>query len=526
MMPSRDCARCRALLPEYVAGRLSQEDNTFVTAHLATCAECTQELAQWQSVASAIRASEPGAVPSLTLTVARVQLRDRIAALPVLNHQGGPMIIPDDAPLLTATPPVRLPPPAYRRTFPIAAAILVITLAGTLIFALTQARRTIPGTTTPPPCPTGTPISTNLGTYDSIEVVSMLNAHEGWGAGSTWGPKITDGPHALLAHFDGCRWQVADRSIPNVVLTNISMTSATDGWAVGLSYKVNDKTFLPTGQGILHYHAGKWNAVTVPEFTAPYGAVTPQVQMVSSTEGWLIGGTIAGQHVQSLLFHYQNGSWSKVTTGLAPDVLLSGLTTTSSGEAWAITQKINQVDQNGKLLSTAPEGIGHYQHGTWTTFDLPALATLHSLSMLTPTNGFAIGEIGEAGSQQLYQLHYDGTSWQRITAPIVGTPTHFVVFGFSMVSGNDGWATINTATESGTKGSIIHYHDGQWTKDVTPADVMDFRTIQMISPTDGWAIGGANVNILGANGQVVIVLDKGRLYHYTGGVWSAITASK
>ncbi len=516
MKPDRDCVRCRELLPFYVVGRLTEEERAFVTRHLATCADCTAEHAQWLTIAETVRASEPAAVPARAFNVARAQLRDRIAAMPQRNHQGDTMILSDDAPILTVPAPARRRPSAYQRAFPFAAVVLLVALAGALFFTL--AHRPVPATTHPIPCPAGHAITTDLGTYDSIESFSMVNTTEGWGVGSTWGPKIDDGPYALFAHFDGCRWHAVDRSIPNVTLSSVSMSSATEGWATGTTIKTSQQgTFIPGGTVVVRYHAGKWTRVTIPGLEQ-YGVVTPQVKMVSDSEGWLITGSVTGDghHVQALLYHFQHGAWTKMDVGLPPDVLLSSLTAISPDEAWMVTQKINQVDQNGTPLSYAPESIGHYQRGTWTTFDLPQQTLLKSLSMLTPTNGVALGEIG----QQFYQLHFDGTTWQRTFAPLTGAPTYFDVNSLSMVSSAEGWATINDATNS--QGTIIHYHGGQWTADTIQGQHWDVRTIQMLSSTDGWVVCGSKVDIVDKNGKVLIPLDKGRLFHYGAGVWSSI----
>ncbi len=60
------------------------------------------------------------------------------------------------------------------------------------------------------------------------------------------------------------------------------------------------------------------------------------------------------------------------------------------------------------------------------------------------------------------------------------------LFSLSMVSPTEGWAV-------GDKGVILHYTGGRWRQTASPVQAGYLGSISMTSPTDGWAVGGDNV---------------------------------
>jgi len=94
-------------------------------------------------------------------------------------------------------------------------------------------------------------------------------------------------------------------------LNSVFMTSATDGWAVGL------------GGAIYHYTGGGWSVYTTT------GSTLNSIFMLSANEGWAVGngGTI---------FHYSAGQWAgPVSPGTTSEDLRS-VFMLSPTEGWAV----------------------------------------------------------------------------------------------------------------------------------------------------------------------------------------------
>ena len=69
-----------------------------------------------------------------------------------------------------------------------------------------------------------------------------------------------------MMRYQHCAWSVAGQGIPSADLYNVTMTSASDGWALGA-------TDFPTGSVLtvdlqallLHYTGGAWQRVNLDE---------------------------------------------------------------------------------------------------------------------------------------------------------------------------------------------------------------------------------------------------------------------
>ncbi|HEU4782574.1 MAG TPA: hypothetical protein VFS83_04465, partial [Ktedonobacterales bacterium] len=156
--------------------------------------------------------------------------------------------------------------------------------------------------------------------FNAISAVSPNNI---WIAGNST-PDIPSDGRAVILHYDGYGWfqQQTPSVSDSLSIYDISMVSATEGWAVGTATGVPDSqgNAAPTGV-ILHYAHGTWQlAQTLPkyEFRA--------ISMVSATTGW-IGGDMQtmsggyrsanGQPGHSLLnvpvtLQYSHGQWVEV----------------------------------------------------------------------------------------------------------------------------------------------------------------------------------------------------------------------
>jgi photosystem II stability/assembly factor-like uncharacterized protein len=162
---------------------------------------------------------------------------------------------------------------------------------------------------------------------------------------------------------------------------------------------------------------------------------------------------------------------------------------------------------------------------------------LNSVEIISPDDAWAAGKADSpgggspnAGGAPLI-MHYDGTSWQRVSLPFTG----YGLSAVDMVSPTEGWAVGD--------GPTLHYSGGVWSEVPLPGQV-HLNGVAMISHTEGWAVGDGGIIMhyssgqwqvaaspsrarlravamsSGSSGEGFAVGDSGTILHYIGGTWS------
>jgi hypothetical protein len=132
--------------------------------------------------------------------------------------------------------------------------------------------------------------------------------------------------------------------------------------------------------------------------------------------------------------------------------------------------------------------IYHYHNGDWKKEAIPPVGLLTDISMLSPSEGWVV-------SNDNTMLHYKNGAWLSIPSPI-GELT-----GIDMIASDEGWAV-------GNFGNILHYSQGRWTKFASPT-TKALEGVSMVSATEGWAVGGGDY----ASPEASVIL------HYQNGIW-------
>ena len=122
--------------------------------------------------------------------------------------------------------------------------------------------------------------------------------------------------------------------------------------------------------------------------------------------------------------------------------------------------------------------------------DLSAHALLTSVAMSSATDGWAVGEYGTI-------LRYTGGAWRPFPAP-----THADLYGVASLSASEAWA-VGLDIAAG-HGILLHFADGRW-EQVRGLSVPALRSVTLVSPVEGWAVG-----------------DGGTILHLMGGQWHAL----
>lgn len=254
-----------------------------------------------------------------------------------------------------------------------------------------------------------------------------------------------------------------DQSSPTTLnLNSIQILSSTEGWAVGGSSSAY--WWQRSGSAILQFNGYDWKPVNNPTSSILRG-----VSMVSSAEGWAVGDAGA-------ILRYNANAWN-VWRQVAPPTVerLNALQMLSAADGWA-------VGDNGTIL--------HFDGASWRAFGGPSSSNLNAIQMLGSTSGWIVGENG-------VMLRYDGTSWR-----VVSTPTTLGLKSISMWDANNGWAV-------GSSGMILRYDGTQWSQ-VTPRPTTNLlRSVRAIAANDVWAMGG--------DSGVGVVL------HFTGSTWDVVS---
>jgi hypothetical protein len=131
-----------------------------------------------------------------------------------------------------------------------------------------------------------------------LSAVAMTSPIDGWASGRT-----ISGEGAIY-HYDGTKWQATD-SLPNVRIYQISMQSASAGWALGNDYSSSDDE-----SALFRFADGAWTRVTIPADMALYA-----LSSLSPGDAWFVGATRTKDHdgyVHAILLHYLNGNWQTI----------------------------------------------------------------------------------------------------------------------------------------------------------------------------------------------------------------------
>jgi hypothetical protein len=489
MTPEISCAQCRDHLPEYVSGALEPALRERVERHLEGCASCRAEAAMWRGIAStmgeaerripagqpaargwdALRAQiateremEQGATPKRKRTHMPYQIVDRRDAETRADATGY------DSPVA-----IDQRRPSFARPIVAVAAVLLLGLLSAALFNAFAPR----GTPQPGPgngC-TASRLKATLPPHASVTDLAMTSASAGWAVGAVYdSEQYAVGPRTFLLRYADCAWTPVDQGIQDARLDFISMGTPDDGWAVGATVKL--VTTQPSDSPAthewdadqvlaLHYTAGEWRRVAIPAINGPIMNV-PALRMVSADEGWMLvnhGGS------ESLL-HYRRGAWTNVSLPFKPlTTVLWGMAAISPDDVW---------------LAGMSDGIGvvaRYSGGKWAQWSAPSerfadvasFPSLSAISLTSPRDVWAVGSYSGDGAGGAHVgsvlLHYDGTKWSAAPAPDAATNAtgvHPPLTSISAISPSEAWAFPETQVEVpyGPHHPLLalHYTGGEW----------------------------------------------------------------
>jgi hypothetical protein len=398
------------------------------------------------------------------------------------------------------------------------AAIVVILL----VVAFLQLRRPITPSspaTVIPEIGGSSPTPTHFTQAVTLSDISMVSPDEGWAVGGvlTFGGASSEG---VILHYAHGQWQRVSGDFTDMLFTSISMTSPTDGWLSGIIHNnmPNGNTVFQNDRLLYHYDGHSWKAVPFDQsaFNNNYGGNAGDliVRMYSATDGWLMvrDTTLLGNYT---LLHYDGVTWREVqspyvstqsTFNTFYDIRVGG-----PDEIWLAGAF---VDDSGGSGDHSPKAvITHYQSGTWSNVATTA-GFADSLALTSATEGYAVD------SSDNLLLRFDGQHGTPVSLPAGLLHTHEQLT--SVFAAPDGTIWVVGDTDSLTTSGPFLLHrlaDGTWKRTAIPYPNERIGDLTFTSPSDYWAVG-AIPHQQGHAPALVEELDQGTILHWNGSQWS------
>jgi len=277
----------------------------------------------------------------------------------------------------------------------------------------------------------------------SGEEISMISATNGW---------MVDfnGYNCYLYHWDGNTW-TASGVIPHpnyyqVYGGDIQMVSSSDGWLMfwGDYY---GPPYYPPASVIYRWDGEAWNFFKSLGGSGS-GIAMGQMDILSSTDIWAVAGTMVG----TKYFHWDGSDWT-LDDELCCDI--------------AIDDDIDMVTPSSGW-SVGYSGIANWNGVNWSEATSPTSSQLQSISMVSDTNGWIVGSDGVI-------LHWNN-GWSEVTTPVTTT-----LISIAMLSDTNGWTV-------GDSGVILHWDGNTWSQVPSPTTSV-LNEIIMVSADDGWIVG-------------------------------------
>jgi len=330
-----------------------------------------------------------------------------------------------------------------------------------------------------------------------------------------------------LRHYDGNEWSIVPLPDDAPEPESISMADDGSGWILGSDGRMieyvdgtwamqevdtipiqltsrhlkqvrvisNDMSVI---EGTHHFYDGNWESLALStelqnfiEGVSPGEIITPtsislsKLDISPSGEGWSIG---------SINYKYRSSSHAPELDGVLYNVLfeLGGVMwkpiTTAPIDYYAAFDILSE--ESGWAVSTSrwDSPLHRYNGQSWQGYSLPDVRLLYDIQMLSADNGWAVGSstrmLSTVGLPYLYSsiVQFDGVEWKTIES----TPGQ-ELYAIDMISETEGWAV-------GAAGTILHYINGHWILEPSPSDIRLFD-VDMVSPDEGWAIGRDNYRV-------------------------------
>jgi len=302
-------------------------------------------------------------------------------------------------------------------------------------------------------------------------------------------------------------------------LSGVAEISSGNAWAAGSCFDGDAPQTL-----VVHWNGTAWTQVASPN---PGGPANRNqllgVTALTSSNVWAAGFYTTPTSAKTLIEHWNGTSWQQVAgpnPGGSNGTELSGITATSSSNAWAV----------GNYCTSTPCGAGqtlilHWNGKAWTqvaspTPACPARLSLDAVAATSSSNAWAVGDCETNSASQTLILHWNGTAWKRVTSPSPACPSGVSLTGVAAVTSTSAWAVGGCYAKSELQTVILGWNGTAW-KQVTSPNPGGSRgsalsSIAATSSTNAWAVGAYGLGFLGASQTLVV--------HWNGTAWRFVAS--
>jgi hypothetical protein len=358
--------------------------------------------------------------------------------------------------------------------------------------------------------------------------VDSLATDDVWAVGGT----------NTVIHWDGKRWSLIPVPLPCCGhsaswLGDISAISANEVWVVGTTHYYDGKTHYSYNRALL-WNGTQWDDISPPSWGYYNGL--GEVEAIRSNDVWAAGSLSAnptlfrwngtqwltvpaphpgyvadvearaandiwvafrpGQNASCAVYHWNGTGWRHIlgNTG-CPNAIVP----VSATDVLAVGTRVepDPLDpEMGRNLSHAERWDG----SQWQTVPSESPSRegrnyLLDVAEVSPDDIWAVGyytTYAIDGRHKTLALHWDGEEWNRIPTPnYLGTQTSTLT-GVSAISSNDVWAVGyagDAQYEHSLRGLLMHWDGTSWTIVSDSSTGVLFNSVEMVSATDGWAVG-------------------------------------
>jgi hypothetical protein len=330
----------------------------------------------------------------------------------------------------------------------------------------------------------------------------------------------------LIDHWNGTAWcQLASPdpggSGRDNALSSVAATSSSNAWSVG--YYVNRNQVEQTL--VLHWNGSSWKKVASPDpgGNSRWNALSG-VSATSSSNAWAVGYHVNRSHVeQTLVLHWNGTAWRTVPS---PDIgtnnELIAVKAISKSNAWAV----GYHDTKAYVAQTM---IAHWNGTSWKTVASPDPAgssyanSLSAVTAVSASNAWAVGSYYNAAAAEPLILHWNGTAWKQVASPDPGgSASDNVLYGVTATSSSYAWtagAYRNTASVYQTL--VARWNGTAWQQAASPNTAASqhniLNSVAATSASNAWAVGFTASASTGTGYQTLIL-------HWNGTGWTYMTS--
>lgn len=345
-----------------------------------------------------------------------------------------------------------------------------------------------------------------FGFHGGLMRVAAASASAAWAVGFS-GTALDEG--TLMLHWDGTTWsRVTSPAVldgARGVMTDVTVVSANDAWAVGEVY--------PSKPLLLRWDGTRWSQVPVV-LPANCG---PTAIAMSSHGGWAVGECTVAARLHPLILRWDGTGWHRVPAPVGPDgFTLTRVVVTPAGTAWAsgLLQAPGRLPPHSEFMRWNGDAW------QWAAFPIAGPATaLTDMSAAPDGTAWAVGqELTMTSQPGVFRavaplaMRWTGLTWQAVRVPVNKSGLN----GVTVAPGGTVWAV--GGTDAGVL--ALRWTGGAWAglpvpTGQYPAENGELTSVAFSSPAYGWAVGDEFVTGTGSHSG-----DWPLIVHWDGTTWN------